>query len=73
MGLTYDIVLESEVHAARHTLPGHVRQRIHRLIDDLSANPRPLLAARSTPRLSTCRRTLRFGVCGWSAGVLCMQ
>jgi len=41
MGVTYDIILEPEVHAFRHTLPGHVRQRIRRLIDDLSANPRP--------------------------------
>jgi mRNA-degrading endonuclease RelE of RelBE toxin-antitoxin system len=41
MGMTYDIILEPEVHAFRHTLPGHVRQRMRRQIDDLSANPRP--------------------------------
>jgi mRNA-degrading endonuclease RelE of RelBE toxin-antitoxin system len=41
MGITYDIILEPEVHAVRHTLPGHIRQRIRRLISDLAANPRP--------------------------------
>jgi mRNA-degrading endonuclease RelE of RelBE toxin-antitoxin system len=41
MGMTYDIVLEPEVHVFRHTLPCHIRRRIRRLIDDLSANPRP--------------------------------
>ncbi|MFL5801385.1 MAG: type II toxin-antitoxin system RelE family toxin [Roseiflexaceae bacterium] len=38
--MTYDIILEPEVHAIRLTLPGHIRQRIRRLIDDLSTDPR---------------------------------
>ena len=73
MGMTYGIILEPEVHALRHTLPGHVRQRIRHLIDELAANPRPTKVARSTPRPSIYRRVLRFGACGWSAGVSCMR
>jgi mRNA-degrading endonuclease RelE of RelBE toxin-antitoxin system len=41
MGVSYDLFLEPEVHEARHDLPGNMRQRVRRLIDDLAANPRP--------------------------------
>lgn len=39
--MTYTIFLEAEVHAARKSLPGHVRQRIHRSIEQLVTVPRP--------------------------------
>jgi mRNA-degrading endonuclease RelE of RelBE toxin-antitoxin system len=41
MGLSYDLFLEPDVHEARHTLPGNMRQRVRRLIDDLAANRHP--------------------------------
>jgi hypothetical protein len=41
MGVSYDLFLEPEAHDARHTLPGNMRQRVRRLIDDLAANPYP--------------------------------
>jgi len=37
----YDLFLEPEVHAARHDLPGNMRQRIRRTIDGLAKAPRP--------------------------------
>jgi mRNA-degrading endonuclease RelE of RelBE toxin-antitoxin system len=37
----YDLFLEPEVHAARHDLPGNMRQRIRRTIDALANEPRP--------------------------------
>jgi len=39
--MSYDLFLEAEVHAARRELPGNVRQRMRRAIDDLRAMPRP--------------------------------
>ena len=39
--MTYDILIERDAHDARAKLPGNVRQRIARLIDDLAENPRP--------------------------------
>ncbi len=33
--------VESEVHSARRDLPGNVRQRVKRVLDDLSVNPYP--------------------------------
>lgn len=41
MGVSYDLFLEPEVHAARHDLPGNIRQRVRRIIDDLAINPHP--------------------------------
>jgi mRNA interferase RelE/StbE len=41
MAVKYDLFVEREVHAARLTLAGNVRQRIHRAIDDLATQPRP--------------------------------
>jgi mRNA-degrading endonuclease RelE of RelBE toxin-antitoxin system len=37
----YDLFIEPDVHAARQELPGHVRQRVRRLIDALETDPRP--------------------------------
>jgi mRNA interferase RelE/StbE len=37
----YDLLIEPEVHEARKRLPGHVRQRVKRAIDDLAHAPRP--------------------------------
>lgn len=37
----YALFLEPEVHEARKHLPGHVRQRVRRAIDDLVCEPRP--------------------------------
>ena len=40
VGGRYRIWLEPEVHQARNTLPGSVRQRVKRAIEKLSSNPR---------------------------------
>lgn len=37
----YELFVEPEVHEARTRLPGHVRQRVKRAIDDLTQAPRP--------------------------------
>lgn len=37
----YKVWVRPAVHSARKRLPGHVRQRIKRTIDDLSQTPRP--------------------------------
>ena len=39
--MSYDLYLEPEVHAARRALPGNLRQRVRRVIDDLGVTPRP--------------------------------
>lgn len=39
--MSYDLFLEPEVHDLRRELPGNLRQRIRRLIDELGATPRP--------------------------------
>jgi mRNA interferase RelE/StbE len=39
--MVYDVLIERDAHDARTRLPGNVRQRIARLIDDLADNPRP--------------------------------
>ncbi|RIK33163.1 MAG: plasmid stabilization system [Chloroflexi bacterium] len=41
MAVAYTLFVEPEVHAARRLLPGHVRQRIARLIGDFASHPRP--------------------------------
>ncbi len=38
---TYRLWVEPEVHSAREELPGNVRQRVKRILDGLSVNPRP--------------------------------
>jgi mRNA-degrading endonuclease RelE of RelBE toxin-antitoxin system len=40
----YRLWLEAEVHEGRNDLPGKVRQRIKKLIDGLSAQPRPSIS-----------------------------
>ena len=37
----YQVFLEPGVHAQRRDLPGHVRQRLRRAIDDFGSDPRP--------------------------------
>lgn len=37
----YRVWIEPEVHSAREELPGNIRQRVKRLLDDLAKNPRP--------------------------------
>ncbi len=37
----YELLVEAEVHEARKRLPGHVRQRVQRALDDLADDPRP--------------------------------
>lgn len=39
--MSYDLFIEPDVHDIRRDLPGHFRQRIRRLIDELGATPRP--------------------------------
>ncbi len=41
MANKYDVFIESEAHKQRKKLPGHVRQRIKRTIDQLDTNPYP--------------------------------
>lgn len=41
MAVMYTLFVEPEIHAARRALPGHMRQRIHRLISDFTTIPRP--------------------------------
>lgn len=41
MAVTYEVYIEPEVHAGRQSLPGHVRQRVRRMLDDLATEPRP--------------------------------
>lgn len=38
----YKVWLRPAVHASRKQLPGQVRQRIKRMIDNLGQNPRPI-------------------------------
>lgn len=40
-GAGYRVWLRPSVHRDRRRLPGHVRQRIKRLIDDFGQDPRP--------------------------------
>lgn len=37
----YRLWIEPEVHSAREELPGNIRQRVKRLLDSLSVEPRP--------------------------------
>jgi mRNA interferase RelE/StbE len=37
----YELLIEPEVHQARKRLPGYVRQRLKRMFDDLTEEPRP--------------------------------
>ena len=39
--MNYELFLEPEVHAARRDLPGNVRQRLRRAIEQLASDPRP--------------------------------
>lgn len=39
--MSYEIFLEPEIHSARHTLPGNIRQRFYRAINALADNPYP--------------------------------
>ncbi len=39
--MSYDLFVEAEVYADRKRLPGNIRQRFRRAIDNLSGNPRP--------------------------------
>jgi mRNA-degrading endonuclease RelE of RelBE toxin-antitoxin system len=41
LGVSYELFLEPEVHAARNNLPGYIRQRVRRAITDLVSSPRP--------------------------------
>ncbi len=41
MAVGYDLYIETEVHNARQALPGHIRQRLRRMIDALAQEPRP--------------------------------
>jgi mRNA-degrading endonuclease RelE of RelBE toxin-antitoxin system len=42
--MSFALYLEPEVHEVRHTLPGAMRQRVRRLLEDLPENPRPDLS-----------------------------
>ncbi len=42
--IAYRLWIEPEVHAARLDLPGNVRQRIKKALDDLRINPRPSIS-----------------------------
>ncbi len=38
---TYRLWIEPEVHSVRESLPGNIRQRVRRLLNELVADPRP--------------------------------
>ncbi|GAB4441652.1 MAG: hypothetical protein Fur0044_38120 [Anaerolineae bacterium] len=38
----YKVWMRPAVHISRKQLPGHIRQRIKRIIDELAQNPRPV-------------------------------
>ena len=40
--MSYDLFLEPEVHDVRRNLPGNVRQRLRRAIEDLATDPHPV-------------------------------
>jgi mRNA-degrading endonuclease RelE of RelBE toxin-antitoxin system len=40
MAVVYSLFIEPEAHANRRLLPGHVRQRIARVIEELTTEPR---------------------------------
>jgi hypothetical protein len=42
MAIAYTLFVEPEVHATRRSLPGHIRQRAHRLISAFTDTPRPV-------------------------------
>jgi mRNA interferase RelE/StbE len=42
LGVKYQVFLEREAHRSRTRLPGNVRQRVRRIIDELAAEPRPV-------------------------------
>jgi hypothetical protein len=64
----YELFVEPEVHEARIRLPGHIRQRVKRAIDDLAHAPRPAgssdvdVAGLDVPAGVELRR-LRMDVC----------
>lgn len=39
--IKYLLWIEPQVHSARESLPGNIRQRVRRLLDELDADPRP--------------------------------
>ena len=39
--MKYDLFIDPEAHVQRKQLPGHMRQRIKRAIQDLASEPRP--------------------------------
>jgi hypothetical protein len=41
VGVSYEVFLEPEVHRLRREMPGHVRQRMHRIISSFALEPRP--------------------------------
>lgn len=41
MTVNYDLYIEPEAHSVRQMLPGHIRQRLRRLIESLADEPRP--------------------------------
>lgn len=42
--IPYKIWMKPDVHAVRKQLPGHIRQQIKRVIDDLAYDPRPSIS-----------------------------
>lgn len=40
----YRLWVEPEVHASREELPGNIRQRIKKALDDLATDPRPSIS-----------------------------
>jgi mRNA-degrading endonuclease RelE of RelBE toxin-antitoxin system len=41
MTQVYELFIEKNAHQQRKQLPGHIRQRVKRAIDDLAIEPRP--------------------------------
>ena len=41
MAVTYSVFVEPDVHISRSQIPGNLRQRVRRLIEELGRTPRP--------------------------------
>jgi hypothetical protein len=70
---SYQLWLEAEVHAARYTLPGNLRQRVKQILADLRNQPRPAQSQSMDVSGLNIPAGVEIRPSGWSSGALCMQ
>ena len=61
----YKVWLSPTVHAERKRLPGNVRQRIIRMLDELANTPRPSRSIRIEPPMTTHWEVRRIQLDDW--------